>query len=183
MYRSAFWDSQKKSIQLRTWDKDGNRVSFTVPFKPYLYIESGKGTDKSIFGTKLEKREFPSLYDRSQFVKNFGVKRFFGNFDCSQQFLIDAFWDKVNTPDFSKNPLRIIFYDIEVDPLPDKQFPLPELAKAEINIITAWDSLTKKYYIFSKYPYNGNNLIENSVFVYCENEKNLLLKFIEFWKA
>lgn len=183
MYRNAFWDSQKKCIQLRTWDKDGNRLSLAVPFKPYLYIESNKGDSKSIFGTKLEKKEFTSLFDRSQFVKNSGTKRFFGNLDCSQQFLIDLFWDKVNTPDFSKNPLRIIFYDIEVDPLPDNQFPVPELAKAEINIITAWDSVAKKYYIFSKYPYNGNNLIKDSVFIHCENEKNLLLKFISFWKA
>ena len=183
MYRNAFWDSQKKAIQIRTWDKEGNRASFTVPFKPYLYIESPTGKAKSIFGTKLEKKEFTSLFDRGQFVKTYGIKRFFGNMDCAQQFLIDTFWDKVNTPEFSKNPLRIIFYDIEVDPLPDNQFPVPDRAKAEINIITAWDSLTKKYYIFSKYPYNGNNLIENSIFVYCENEKTLLMRFIEFWKA
>lgn len=183
MYRNAFWDGQHKSIQIRTWDKEGNRVSFTVPFKPYLYIESPTGKAKSIFGTRLEKKEFNTLFDRGQFVKTCGIKRFFGNMDCVQQFLIDTFWDKVNSPDFSKNPLRIIFYDIEVDPLPDNQFPVPDLAKAEINIITAWDSLAKKYYIFSKYPYNGNDLIKDSVFIHCENEKTLLLKFIEFWKA
>ena len=183
MYRNAYWDGMKKAVRLRTWDEEGNRISCAIPFKPYLYIESNKGDTKSIFGTKLEKREFSSLFDRTQFTKTYGSKRFFGNLDCVQQFLIDSFWNKAGTPEFSKNPLRIIFYDIEVDPLPDKQFPLPELAKAEINIITAWDSLAKKYYIFSKYPYNGNNLIKDSVFIYCENERNLLLKFINFWKA
>lgn len=183
MYRNAWWDGKKKAIQLRTWDRDGNRVSYPVQFKPYLYVESNKGGARSIFGTKLEKREFATPFDRSQFVKTFGTNRFFGNLDTSQQFLIDTYQDKVNSPEFSVQPLRIIFYDIEVDPLPDGQFPVPEQAKAEINIITAWDSLAKKYYIFSKYPYKGNNLIENSVFVYCENEYNLLLKFIKFWQA
>ena len=183
MYRHAWWDGQKRLIQLRTWDQEGNRISYPVSFKPYLYIESPKGIACSIFGTALERRDFNTPYDRMQFTKTYGTNRFFGNLDVTQQFLIDSYHDKVNTPEFSAQPLRIIFYDIEVDPLPDNQFPVPELAKAEINIITAWDSLVNKYYIFSKYPYNGNNLIENSVFVYCENERNLLMKFIKFWQA
>ena len=44
---------------------------------------------------------------------------------------------------------------IEVDPLPNGEFPKPEEAKAEINIITAYDSLVKKYYVFSKNEYSG----------------------------
>lgn len=183
MYRNAWWDNKLKCIKLRTWDKNGIRISGSCTWKPYLFTESDSGQYKSIFGGKLEKREFETPFDRMKFTKDYGSKRYYGNFDVTQQFLIDTFWSKVSDPDFAKNELRIIFYDIEVDPLPDNQFPVPELAKAEINIITAWDSLEKKYFIFSKYPYNGNDLIEGSVFIHCENERELLIKFIEFWQS
>lgn len=183
MYRNAWWDQRKKCIKLRTWNKEGSRVSGSCTFKPYLYTESDDGEYKSIFGTRLQKRQFDTPFDKVKFKKDYGSKRYYGDFDASQQFLIDCFWNKVQDPEFSKNDLRIIFYDIEVDPLPDNQFPLPELAKAEINIITAWDSLEKKYYIFSKYDYKGNDLIDGAVFVKCDDERQLLLKFIQFWQS
>lgn len=183
MYRNAWWSNRDKCIRLRTWDKEGNRISGACSFKPYLYTEAKDGQYKSIFGGRLQKREFDTPFDRASFKKSYGSKRYYGDFDAAQQFLIDTFWRKVQDTDFSKNELRVIFYDIEVDPLPDNQFPVPELAKAEINIITAWDSLAKKYYIFSKYDYKGNDLIDNAVFVKCDNERQLLIKFIEFWKS
>lgn len=183
MYRSAWWDNKSKCIRLRTWNKEGKRISGSCTFHPYLYTESDNGTATSIFGTKLEKREFDTPFDRTKFTRDYGSKRYYANFDAAQQFLIDTFWNKVQDPEFSKNPLRIIFYDIEVDPLPDNQFPVPELAKAEINIITAWDSLEKKYFIFSKHEYNGNNLIDNAVYIKCDNERHLLQKFIQFWQS
>lgn len=182
MYRNAWWDSKNKVIQLRGWDNYGRRITVPIPFKPYLFVEHPQGEYKSIFNTRLEKHEFNSTFERRQFVDTYGTKRIFGNFDITQQFLLDYFWDKVGNEEFSARPLRTIFYDIEVDPLPNNEFPLAEEAKAEINIITAWDSLEKRYFVFSKYPYNGNNLIPNAKFLYCENEKKLLLRFLDFWK-
>lgn len=182
MYRNAWWNSKKKAIELRTWDDKGNRVDVSVPYKPYLFIEHPNGQYKSIFNTRLEKHEFQSTYDRKQYAETFGSKRIFGNFDVTQQFLLDCYWNKVGDENFSIRPLRTIFYDIEVDPLPNNEFPLAEEAKAEINIITAWDSIEKKYFIFTKYPYTGKNLIKDAKVLYCENEKKLLLRFLDFWK-
>lgn len=183
MYRNAWWNAKERKMCLRTWDKSGNRISGKIPFKPYLYIESEKGNSRSIFGTKLEKKEFKSVFERQQYMENYGINRFFGCFEPTQQFLIDAYWNKVNNPDFAQNPLRTIFYDIEVDPLENGEFPNPEEAKAEINIITAWDSLANKYFVFSKYGYNGNGLKEDTVFINCGSEKELLKRFMKFWIA
>lgn len=181
MYRNAFWNSKSKTIELRTWNENGDRITASIPFKPYLFVEHPNGTYKSIFNTALQKHEFNSTFDRKQFVETYGTKRIFGNFDVTQQFLLDYFWEKVGDEDFSKFPLRIVFYDIEVDPLPNNEFPVADEAKAEINILTAWDSLRNHYYVFSKYPYNGNGLRDDTTFIHCKDERTLLTKFIGFW--
>lgn len=183
MYRNCHWDSVNKCIKLATWDENGNRVRIDVPFKPYLYVDSPKGKYTSIFEQKVDKREFNTPYDRSQFIKRYGSNRFYENFDVNQQFLLDCFWKNIADKDFAANPLRILMLDIEVDPLPGGEFPDPKDSKAEINIITVYDSLDETYYIFSKNDYTGNNLIKNSKFLRCDNEKHLLERFLRFWSS
>ena len=61
-YRNAWWCSDESlggpCIKLSTWDSKGNRVRLTKPYSPYIYIEHPRGTYKSLFGTKLIKKEF-----------------------------------------------------------------------------------------------------------------------------
>ena len=184
-YRNAWWCSDESlggpCIKLSTWDSKGNRVRLTKPYSPYIYIEHPRGTYKSLFGTKLIKKEFEQPWDRSRYLKNNETKRIYENFDVTQQFLLDEYWDRIEDKDFTANPLRIIFFDIEVDPLPNGEFPKPEEAKAEINIITAYDSLVKKYYVFSKNEYSGEGLIKQAIFVKCKDEKDLLQRFVDMW--
>ena len=183
MYRNVFWDSKNRQIILSTWNKNGDRIRIATSFKPYIYVESASGEAESIFGNRLTKKEFDTPYDRSQYIKNSGIKRIYENFDITQQFLLDLFWQKVGDDDFAKNDLRIIFFDIEVDPLPDGEFPKPEDVKAEINIITCWDSLDKKYHVFSKNRYTGNNLPDDAEYDYVPSERGLLLHFLDYWKS
>lgn len=183
MYRNCYWDGKNKCIKLATWDKEGRRVRVDMPFKPYLYVDSPKGKYISIFEQKIDKREFDTPYDRTQFVKGYGSTRFYDNFDVTQQFLLDCFWDKIEDKDFAKNKLRVLMLDIETDPLPGGEFPKPEESKAEINIITVYDTLDNKYYVFSKYDYTGDNLVEGSVFVRCRDERHLLQRFLSHWQS
>lgn len=183
MYRNSYWDRYKKKIVLATWDKFGNRRRVDVPFEPYLYVENPKGEYTSIFKTKLKKVSFKTPWDREQFKTRYGGKRFYEDFGVEQQFLLDAFWKSINDEDFSKYPLRTLFYDIEVDPLPGGEFPDPNEAKAQINIITAYDYLDKKYHVFSKRAYTGDGLGENVVFNDYPNERQLLQAFLDFWKS
>lgn len=185
MYRNVFWDRKKKDIILATWNGKGERKRIHVKFKPYLYVESPHGEYVSIFQTKLAKLEFSTPYDRTNFKNRYGSKRFFEDFSVEQQFILDAFWDKIDEEDFSKFPLRTIFFDIEVDPIEGGEFPEPSLAKSEINIITAYDYLDKKYHVFTKRGYGGEVLKERKdiVMVECVSEKHLLREFINFWKS
>lgn len=183
MYRNCHWDQRNKCIKLATWDEDGKRVRIDLSFKPYLYVDSPKGKYISIFEQKVDKREFNTPYDRTQFIKRFGSNRFYENFDVNQQFLLDCYWKHISDKDFAANPLRILMLDIEVDPLPGGEFPNPKDSKAEINIITVYDTLDETYYVFSKYDYSGDNLIKGAKFLKCNNEKHLLERFLRFWQS
>ena len=197
MYRHCYWHPFEKVIKLKTWNKSGKRLTVDVPFNPYLYIESPRGEYLSIFEKPVEKVEFNTPGQRTKFIKSYGTRRYYENFDVTQQFLLDHFWDKYDQPGFDANPLRILFFDIEVDETKDGSFPeaivyrgadksqidLDKSAPSEINIITVYDSLEKTYFIFSKNAYTGKDLGENVVYKNCTTERGILLSFIEFWQS
>lgn len=182
-YRHCYWDSLEKVIKLRTWDNDGNRCTIPINYSPYLYVDSPNGEYLSIFETPVKKVEFKTPAERSRFVKNYGSDKFYENFDITQQFLLDAFWNKYDKPGFDKNPLRIIYFDIEVDETKDGSFPEADRAPSEINIITAYDSLDKKYHVFSKNPYTGEALGDDVIYENCTSERGILFSFIQFWQS
>lgn len=183
MYRNVYWDNESKQIAIATWNKNGERCRVNVKFRPYIYIESPAGDAVSIFGKKLIKKDFATPYERTKFIKESGIKHIYENFDAPQQFLLDVFWKQCDTDEFAKYDLRTIFFDIEVDPLPGGEFPNADAAKAEINIITCYDSLDKKYHVFSKNKYFGKNLPENCDFNYSPTEATMLREFIAYWKS
>lgn len=183
MYRHCSWSIEERCIKLRTWNKEGKRLTVSVPFKPYLYVDSPRGQYLSIFEQPVEKVEFNTPGQRTKFVKSYGSKRYYENFDVTQQFLLDHFWDKYDKPGFDANPLRILFFDIEVDETDDGSFPEADRAPSEINIITVYDSVEKKYFIFSKNSYTGKDLGDNVIYQNCTTERGVLHAFIEFWKS
>lgn len=197
MYRHCYWSPNDKCIKLKTWNKSGKRLTVNVPFKPYLYVDSPRGQYISIFEKPVEKVEFNTPGQRTKFVKSYGSKHYYENFDITQQFLLDHFWDKYDKPGFDANPLRILFFDIEVDETDDGSFPeaivyrsadksqidLNKSAPSKINIITVYDSVEKKYFVFSKNAYTGKDLGDNVVYQNCTTERGILYSFIEFWKS
>ena len=124
-YRNIYYDPRERCINLFTWDTDGKRIKVTTSYDPYLYVE-GKGEYESIFGTKLVKKSFRTQYDRFKYIKDTGIKRVFENQPAVQQYLIDTFWKVNETSDFSKNPIKVMFLDIETyspDEFPNPQDP------------------------------------------------------------
>lgn len=178
-YRNAVYVPQDECVKVFTWDEDGNRTSFMSSYQPYLMIEESSGKDVSIFNTKLRKRTFKTQFDRSKFVKECGSRRLFENINPVQQSLIDMFWKHNQDEDFAKFPIRVVTIDIEVYS-PD-EFPAAEYAKHPINIITIHDSLTNQFFSWgtTKYTHKRNDL----EYVHCSTERQLLIKFIEFFSG
>ena len=179
-YRNIVYNSRDSIVNLFGWDTDGKRVIHTTSFEPYLYVEDPKGDKTSIFGTKVKKRKFNNSYNRSRFVQDSGIKRVFENAPPAQQFLLDAFWQDNEKPDFATHPLKMCFIDIEtfsVDTFPDVDNPTHT-----VNVITCYDNFSKKFNTFGLKPYTGDN-DGSMIYHHCEDERELFIRFLEYLEA
>ena len=180
MYRNVYYSSREGIVHLFTWDENGERIVKKAPFKPYFYIETNldKTDALSIFNTKLKKKEFRNSFERNKAAQDGAIKRLYHNIQVEQQYLIDTFKDEYSKPEFTKNPLKVCFLDIEVFS-PD-EFPEAKDAKHPINLITIYDNLSQTFYTWGNKPYTPSRA--NVVYTQCSSEHNLLSKFLEFWE-
>jgi len=105
------------------------------------------------------------------------VTRVFENFNVYQQFLLDTYWKENEKPEFTKNPLKVYFIDIETYS-PDA-FPNPQDPGDTINIITIYDTITRKFYSWGLKPYTAKS--PDVIYVACKTEEELLRKFVDFF--
>lgn len=177
MYRNVYYDSRQGLVKLFTWDKNGQRVALDCSYNPYVWIETKAKTGmKSLFNTHVTKKEFNNQFDRNKYIKESGRSRIYENINCEHQFLIDTFWEKHQEDTFTQHPVKILYIDIETYS-PD-EFPIPSLAKDEINVITVYDSLKQRFVTW------GTKQIEKDIndcdFVFCESEVVLLENFLNY---
>ena len=180
MYRNAIYNHRESTVSLFTWNEDGERVVVESTFEPYLYVEDPRGDKTSIYGTKLKKRVFSNSYKRGQFLSDAGVKRVFENTPTVQQYLLDMYWQENEKPEFTTKPLKSCFFDIEtfsVDTFPDVEDPTHT-----VTVITCYDNFSKKFNTFGLKPYSGADN-EDVIYTHCQDEKDLLIKFIEYLEA
>jgi DNA polymerase elongation subunit (family B) len=189
MLRNIFYDKKRSTIHHWTYDENGQGMYKKEVFRPYLYISS---PDKKICdaigidGVSLLKKEFTTEWDRNEFLKKYKGEKYF-NLPATQQYLLEKYYDK-NITELSSQPLRIFYYDIEV--IAD-EFPDAKEAKFEITSITIYDSFAKKYFVWGckKYDfYSCKDHLkdiepEEIVYTFCLSEKDLLKKFIRYWRA
>jgi DNA polymerase elongation subunit (family B) len=62
-----------------------------------------------------------------------------------------------------------------------QEFPKPEEAKYPINLITIYDSLSKKFHTFGLKPYNTKT--NDVIYHLCSNEVTLLKEFLSLWTS
>jgi DNA polymerase elongation subunit (family B) len=178
VYRNVSYSPQDQSISLYTWDENGKRVTAKSTYEPYIYLETNNAPDAmSLFNTKLKKKRFKNQYDRSRYLKDNKVVRVFENFGVYQQFLLDAYWQENEKPEFTKHQLKVHFIDIETYS-PDA-FPNPQDPCDTINIITIFDTLSKKFYSWGLKPYTAKT--PDVIYVACKSEEELLRKFVDFF--
>jgi DNA polymerase elongation subunit (family B) len=179
MYRNCVYNNKTKSVHLWTWDASGNRVFQELDFLPYLYLESKVGDATSIYGTAILKREFNTKWDRDKFVNESGIRRIFENLPPYQQFLIDNYYHCNEDEDFAAHPLKIMYFDIECPGV--GAFPEPKLAENVINLLTCYDSLSKKYTVFGLKNYEPKE--KNVKYHHCKSEEDLLKRFINHFSS
>ena len=160
--------------------KEGKRVNEKIAFQPTLYVRSGKESEfKSLKGENLEKKKFNTINEARDFVRKYReVSNFpvYGNTNYAYQFISKIFPKQVE-PDFSL--IKIVTIDIETST--EFGFPDTKTAQEEVLLITLQDFNTKKITSFGCKPFLVEQ--ENVTYVKCEDEMDLLRKFIDHFKS
>jgi DNA polymerase elongation subunit (family B) len=199
MYRNCCYkvnrDTQKGEITLFTWDDQGNPITRVIEHQCHLYYEDKRGSDVSIFGSKLQRKDFDSSWERKKWLDSYKDMRMFECLPPVREFLIDEFEGQQEEEEFRKYPLKVQFCDIEI--AVESEFPDPEYAKYPINVISIYDNLLGKFFVWtlSKDISNFNQKMkdkydkeekltwkfEDVLFFNFNSENDMLLNFIEWF--
>lgn len=184
--------SKKSFVNVYQCDHNNLRVLYieagvskvdTVRFKPFLGVHSMKQEPTSwsdIYGKPVKVIPFQSIMEMRNWKKENGQGlEILGDVKPEIQYLATQYRGDIT---IQRQGLTIFNFDIEifVDPEgPDTGFPHPNLAKHPINAITIHDIVEDRYYTFSDHEYRKS--LENVTYFRCNDEKELLTKFVEIW--
>ena len=180
MYRNIVYNPKRGTMWYSDWDSNGLRIDHEVPYHPYLYLKDSTGIDAiSIYEEPLKKYEFDTSWERKEFCQS--TKRTYFNLPPEQQFLIDHYWMFPQDENFSKFPLKVWFFDIEV--FCADGFPNPIEARWPINVMTIFDYTEKRYHVFTTaeqyYPKEKNVVVH----LYPNDEFGMIKGFVKFWRS
>ena len=157
---------------------NGKTVQDRVDFSPSLFVKTPKQSEyKSLFGANLEKLDFEDINSAKDFVKRYkDVEGFpiFGNTNYAYQYITKQFSDEV---EFDISQIKTFSIDIETSAelgFPDVNDPLEEVL-----LITVQDYNTKDIVTFGTKHFNITK--SNHKYIRCNDEFDLLKKFISFW--
>ena len=104
--------SRGNYVYLRAF-KNGERISEKIPFKPSLFVRTGKPSEyKTIFNEPLEKITFNTIKESIDFVRHYReVSNFklYGNTNYAYQFISKVFPDDIS---FDMSLMKIVTIDI-----------------------------------------------------------------------
>ena len=151
-YRSCHYTTDHErngQIILFGYDTNGNHQTFICPHRSYIkYNVKYPTSEKDIFGRYVETRVFPNAKNRKRYVDSCnGSLNIIECLPPEKEFLQKMFAKHALDQGFNTQPVRTHYIDIETEM--SGQFEFPKTARNRINMITIYDSLTKKYYTWS----------------------------------
>ena len=156
----------------------GERVERREDFSPTLYVTSKNQTEyKTLEGNCVEPVHFGGIKDAKEFVNTYeAVDNFtiYGNTKYLYQYILSKYPKEV---DYDFSQLNIMSLDIETTS--ENGFPSVEEAREEILCITVKDFTSKKIITWGCGEFRNSR--DDVHYVYCQNERELLLKFLEYW--
>ncbi|PCJ96739.1 MAG: hypothetical protein COA52_00600 [Hyphomicrobiales bacterium] len=182
----TFFQRYKSDLLISGYE-NGKKVNKVVPLKPYLFAPSNKGgIFSSMEGEKVKKIDFTNTWEASKFIKEYeDIENFniYGSTYYDYVHINDAF--PIIKNDNTK--LRIGNYDIETDS--EGGFADLETANKEITSISLGVMHKRDIYLLGVKDYDPekSEILKKEIphkkvkYIKCENEKELLEKFIEIW--
>lgn len=151
-----------------------------VPFKPTLFMQSKTKTEHTTLdgkyvrpvqpGTMRDCKEFIEQYSDVSGTQIYGMERWM------YQFITEEYPEDI---EYDVDKIRLWSLDIETTA--ENGFPKPQEAKEEILLITLKNFKSKQLITFGSRPYNVKR--DDVTYILCDNEVDLLLKFIAWWQS
>lgn len=165
-------------ILLRGYE-NSQRIQHRIPYKPYLFVHSkhGDGQYRTLKGKPVDKIEFGSISEARDFIKRYGEVDGFdihGLTNYIYTFINDYYPGEVDY-----DPTTISKVNIDIEVAADQGFPNIQTADKEITAITMRkDHL---YVVLGCGEFKTDR--EEIKYIKCENEAQLLIKFLDVWRS
>lgn len=146
-------------------------------YKPYLFVSSKKGTYRTIDGRPVDKIQFNSIRDARDFIEKYkNVEQFqvYGSTNFPYVYVNDRFQDDV---EYDPSKIRVVTLDIECDS--SNGFPNIENADKMLTAITIRKNGRSAVFSYGDFKTNDPNIF----YVKCENEEDLIKKFLKVWSS
>ena len=160
--------------------ENGKQFSYREEFGPTFYVPSKKESKwKTLDGENVEPIKPGKISDCKEFVEKYkDVHGFaiYGNDRYVAQYISDKYPEDEIKFDISK----IGLYTIDIEVAAEEGFPDVHNVAEELLAITLQDAATKHITCFASRPFN--NTRKDVTFVLCEDEYNLIDRFLEWWQ-
>lgn len=166
------------SIYLRGYS-NGKAFKETVDAEPYLFFPHKDGDYRTLDGSPVRKKLYSTVREAKDYLKSqeqvpnsktYGLPYFL------YTYINDNF---PGTIDY--DPTMIARVSIDIETMSDKGFPKPELAEHEITAVTLShrQNGNAKRVMFGTKVYRPK--MAGVSFVLCDNERDLIVKLLDFW--
>lgn len=194
-YRSCYYTTdheRKGQIILFGYDTNDNPQVFICPHRSYIkYNVKYPTNEKDIFGRYVETRYFDNIKKRTNYLNTCnGALKIVECLPPEKEFLQQFFSKNALDPLFNTQSIRTHYIDIETEM--SGSFEYPKTARNRINMITIYDSETRKYYTWTtgecKIDFTEEplcNMPKESFVLYKfnENEHRMLQHFVDWFEA
>lgn len=146
-------------------------------YKPYLFVQSKKGSYKTIDGKPVDKVEFESVRDARDFVEKYkNVEQFqvYGSTNFPYVYINDRFHGDI---EYDPSHVNVVTLDIECD----SSDGFPDIAKADKMLTAITIRKRGRSAVFSYGDFKTDD--PNIFYVKCEDETDLIKKFIKVWTS
>ena len=159
--------------------EDGKHFMTREKFNPTLFVPSQKKTKyQTLNGEYVESVQPGSVRDCREFVKKYeGVENFriYGNTQYIYQYISEMYPEEELK--FDINKVKVTTLDIEV--ASENGFPDVESAAEEVLLITIQDYSSKQIRTWGMGPFKNQQ--KNVIYRSFDNERDLLMDFINWW--
>ena len=181
---SSFYTSVVRygnSMLYRGYDTSGKRVIKKETFSPKFYVPAQKVTGWSgLDEVPVGAVEMPTMREAKAWLEQYkDVSGFniYGTTNYIHQYITEKFPREI---EFNRDAVNVMSLDIETDY--DNGFPTPDKAEHPVLAITTKSSKDNVYRVWACGDYNKEAaLIKPVQYIKCEDEWDLLLKFLDYF--